>query len=622
MKPRSQPEPKPPATATAQLTVADIEPFLDGLIPLQLEQRDIAGAVVVIVKDGSILFAKGYGYADVDKKKRVSESTLFRPGSISKLFAWTAVMQLVEQGKLDLDRDVNEYLDWRIPTAFSRPITLRNIMTHTAGFEESVKDLFVGKSSDLQPLDQYLRAHLPQRIYPPGEVPAYSNYATALAGGIVQRISGLKFEDYVVRNIFDPLQMENSTFMQPLPDRVKPLMSNGYELGSATAKPFENVQAGPAGALSTSAADIARFMMAHLQDGEWNGRRILGAETARLMHMRQSGLVPQINGMALGFCEESRNGHRIIGHGGDTQWFHSDLHLVPDQNLGFFVSYNSAGRGEGSPRAALWQKFLDRYLPYGRPVSAPQASRMDDAKKVSGIYFTSRRSWSNFLRLGFLLGEIKVTARPDGIIETDVFQNLNGQPRRFEEIGPLLYRNVQGQEKIAFIPSSVGYTIAIDFPAMVYQSVPWYQNKNLILVVIVGSVAIPLLVLLLWLPAAMVRRHYGRKPEMMDPERRLRVNRRVISVLVSAGFASWMLVFLVGMQGIPTGALDKWLRLAQGISSLGIVAGLFAIYHFLRSAAYSNWWWNKVVDALILLACLGFVGLVVFGRLMQWSLSY
>jgi CubicO group peptidase (beta-lactamase class C family) len=149
-----------------EMTAADVEAFLDGLVPLQIKEDDVAGVTISIVKDGKLLFAKGYGYADVEKKKPVSpQETLFRPGSVSKLFTWTAIMQLFEQGKVDLDRDVNEYLDYKIPDAFGKPITLKNIMTHTPGFEEQIKDLFLTDSTKPN-LGQYLKTHIPARIYP------------------------------------------------------------------------------------------------------------------------------------------------------------------------------------------------------------------------------------------------------------------------------------------------------------------------------------------------------------------------------------------------------------------------------------------------------------------------
>ena len=182
--------------------MADVEAFLDGIVPLQLLQEDIAGATVAVVKGDKLLFAKGYGYADVQNKTPVSaEQTLFRPGSVSKLFIWTAVMQLAEQGKLDLDRDVNDYLDFEIPVAFGKPITLKNLLTHTPGFEEQIKDLFTDGTESPE-LRQYVMTHIPKQIFPPGTTPAYSNYGAALAGYIVERISGRPLSEYLAGEHF------------------------------------------------------------------------------------------------------------------------------------------------------------------------------------------------------------------------------------------------------------------------------------------------------------------------------------------------------------------------------------------------------------------------------------
>jgi len=383
---REQPiAPGPVAVPTGphELTAADVEAFLDGIVPMQLANGDIAGATVSVVKDGRVLFAKGYGYADAASRKPVSaDETLFRPGSVSKLFVWTAVMQQVEQGKLDLDRDVNEYLDFKIPEAFGRPITLTNLLTHTPGFEEQVKDLFSDGPAP-PALGDYMRAHVPRRIYPPGTTPAYSNYGASLAGYIVERVSGRPLGDYIDENIFKPLGMAHSTFTQPLPAALAPNMSNGYKLGSDDPEPFEVVGPWPAGSLSSTAADMSRFVIAHLQDGRFGDAQILRPETAKLMHSRLFAMDPAANAMAHGFYEEPRNGHRIIGHAGDTTCFHSDLHLVLDAGVGFFVSYNSGGRGEGSPRTELWEAFLDRYFPYAPPDEPATASAKQDADSLA-----------------------------------------------------------------------------------------------------------------------------------------------------------------------------------------------------------------------------------------------
>ncbi len=270
--------PQPPASP--QLTPADLAAWLDGYMPYAIKTGDIAGAVVVIVKDGQVLAERGYGYADVAKRTPVDpQRTLFRPGSVSKLVTWTAVMQLVEQGKLDLDRDVNAYLDFKIPPRDGKPVTLRNIMTHTGGFEEAVKNIMFYDPAKLDSLGNYLKAWTPARIFAPGTTPAYSNYATALAGYIVERVSGQSFDDYVDRNIFAPLGMDHSTFRQPLPKRLAATMSKGYTLGSDEASKYEIVGPAPAGSLASTGADMARFMIAHLEQGELDGKRILQPDT-------------------------------------------------------------------------------------------------------------------------------------------------------------------------------------------------------------------------------------------------------------------------------------------------------------------------------------------------------
>ncbi len=237
------------AHAAPEMTAQDLSAFFAGLVPYALHRADIPGGVIVITKDGKIIFAKGYGYADVEHSRLVDPATtVFRPGSVSKLFTWTAVMQLVQAGKIDLDADVNKYIDFAIPPFEGKPVTMRDLMTHTPGFEETVRDLLVDRADQVLPIDVYLKRRLPTRIFPPGKIIAYSNYGATLAGYIVQRVSGEKFEDYVAKHVFAPLKMTHSTFVQPLPAKLAPLMATGYlEAGADTTKPFEFVDTAPAG---------------------------------------------------------------------------------------------------------------------------------------------------------------------------------------------------------------------------------------------------------------------------------------------------------------------------------------------------------------------------------------
>ena len=421
--------------AAHPLERSDLEPWLDGLMPYAIERGDVAGAVVAVVKNGEVIFAKGYGFADVKNHKPVdAERTMFRPGSISKLFTWTAVMQLVEQGKLDLDHDVNDYLDFKIPARSDGPITLRNIMTHTPGFEEQIKALIVSDPKQLVPLQVYAREKTPVRIFKAGSTPAYSNYATALAGYIVERVSGQSFDDYLDAHLFKPLEMSHATFRQPLPAAFEVDMSKGYALASQPAKPYEIVVAAPAGSLAASGVDMAHFMIAHLEGGEYHGARILGPETLKMMHETPTDMIPPLNRMMLGFYEQNYNGHRIISHGGDTVYMHSYLHLLLDDHVGLFVSVNSQGRegAAGAIRGALFDDFLGRYFP-GAPDthSVDAKTAAEHAKLMVGYYESSRRAETSFMSIGNFASPFKLVVDKDGFLTASSFKGRNGAPRRY-----------------------------------------------------------------------------------------------------------------------------------------------------------------------------------------------
>ncbi|HEX4440581.1 MAG TPA: serine hydrolase domain-containing protein [Thermoanaerobaculia bacterium] len=626
--PAASSAPAPPEAAAA-MTAADVEAFLDGLMPAQLGPSDVAGAVVVVVKDGQILFGRGYGWADVEKRVPVDwQTTLFRPGSISKLFTWTSVMQQVEKGKLDLDTDVNKYIDFKVPEAFGKPITLRDVMTHTPGYEDYAKDLIVADAKLLVPLGEHLRTHQPARIFPPGSTPAYSNYATSMAGYIVERVSGKPFADYVQENIFDPLGMTHASFQQPLPPALAPSMSSGYKVASDKARPFEIVVPSPAGALSASGADMARFMIAHLQDGRYDSAQILQPETAKLMHARQRGKSPETDGMALGFYEESRNGHRIIGHGGDTNWFHSDLHLIPDANVGFFVSYNSGGNGKGSGRTLLWNKFLDRYFPYTPPAMPRAADAKEQAKRVSGNYLVSRREDTHFLRLLYLLQQTKVAPSADdpGTIEVSALVDYNEKPKRWEPIGNGVFREVHGQEKVVFQKDPLGRDeMVTEYPFFDFFRPPAYLDASLVLPVAMVSLGVIVLALILWPLGGIVRRHYARRLQLPPGESRLRLWTRIVCLIQVAMVAGYAILIIKGLEDLDllTPKSDPWLHVLQALAILSLVGVLIAVVN-----AVSAWGsrqrgvWSKLGETLIALSTIGVAWIILAGRLLHVGPAY
>lgn len=618
----------PAPTAPAAMTAQDIDAFLDGVVPLQLKEQNIAGAVVIVVKDGKVLYAKGYGYSDVKNKKPVTtDATLFRPGSTSKLFTWTAVMQLVQQGKIDLDRNVNDYLDFKIPDTYPQPITMRNLMTHTPGFEESIQDLIVDNPKDMEPLGKYLKTHVPARVFPPGTTGAYSNYGAALASYIVQRVSGVPFDEYIEKNIFAPLNMQHSTFREPLPANLKPLMSNGYKLASGKPQPFEFVLPTGAGGMSTTAEDISHFMLAHLQGGEYNGVSILQPATVAEMHTRQQyGENPATSGMCLGFYEESRNGHRIIGHGGDTIFFHSNLHLIPDANFGFFVSYNSAGKGGISPRDALWDQFLDRYFPYTIPAASPVANAVQDAKLVAGQYSVSRGGFTNIFSFTQLLGELTISAKPDGTIITDDMKTLAGEPRQWKEIAPLVYRSTDGQSLLAFQRNANGgLRASIDYPFMVFDRVSFLNSKSFNMVLLFFVPIVTLFAFLSWPIAAWIRKHYHRPLVLTPVQRRSYIALHIVCLLDVVFYLGWLILLSRLGEGFAlfSSHMDPVLRLIQIVGWMGSLGTLVVLYAIFQLRNMENrWWLARISYGLVALACISFSWFLLHWHMLHFSIRF
>jgi len=504
------------APGSPALTRADLESWLDGFLPYALERGDIPGAVVVFVKDGEVLLQKGFGYADVAERKPVDpELTLFRPGSVSKLFTWTAVMQQVEKGKLDLDADVNQYLDFKIPPRDGAPITLRNIMTHTTGLEETARALIITDLEQLPSLEESLKYWIPTRIFAPGTTPAYSNYATALAGYIVERVSGQSFDDYLDQHVFQPLGMQHSSFRQPLPEALQALMSKGYASGDTEPKPYELVGPAPAGSLAASGADMGRFMIAHLAKGAYGSGRILEEATARQMHGTPLQLMDPLNSMMLGFYQTDINGHRAIAHGGDTQWFHSDLNLFVDDGIGIYISMNSAGKEgvAGVIRNELFERFAERYLP--GPVAqgeVDEATAKAHAQQVAGRYEISRRSDTGFVALAGLAGQAQIIAKEDGTIQLPMLLGVNGQPRTWREIAPYLWRDVDGNDRLKVQVENGKVTrfgVEPFASIMVFDPVPWWKSSGWLLPAFGVGLGALLLTVLAWPVSALVRRYYG-----------------------------------------------------------------------------------------------------------------
>jgi CubicO group peptidase (beta-lactamase class C family) len=620
----------------AALNGTDVNAWLDGLLPAALERTGIAGATVAVVHDGEILTARGYGHADTGTGDGGTSTSpepvdpdrhLFRAGSVSKLVTATAVMQLVQSGDVDLDADIQNYLDFTLPRNYRGAITLRHLLTHTPGFEERIAGL-IGEEGTTPDLRESLVTDPPEQIYEPGTVPAYSNYGNALAGYIVERVSGMRFEDYVERNVLARAGMTSSTFEQPLPPPLQDRMSNGYDNASAPPAPFEIVSTPPAGALSAPATDMARFMLAQM--GEPVGDApLLDGPTLDLMHRPALG-ADALGGLAdgprmtLGFFDESRGGHRILGHGGDTNYFHSHLQIYPEEHAGIFISLNSNGNGEivsHELRQAVLSGFADRYFP---AVDDPATGTVDaataaeHAAMAAGTYESSRAMESTFLNAIGLTGHTEVSVRDDGRL---LFEPgpLSASPAVYEEVAPWVWREVGGHTTLPMRVAD-GRVEAIGFDsAFALLPVAPARSSGVAVPVIAASTLVLVLVVLSWPIGAIVRRSLGRAP-------RDRAGRtaRILSRLAVAGavlaLVGWVVSILsiMSFQDVP-GAVLRALQVLQLVGLLGVLpAGVRLVDDIRRRVG----WFRVAGSGLLLLALAGTGWFAVEFMLLSPSITY
>jgi len=600
----------------------ELEAFIDGIMAAHLEGNHIAGATISIVKDGQLFFAKGYGFANFKLKTPVlPDRTMFRPGSVSKLFTWTAVMQLYEQGKLNLDADVNTYLkEFQIPATFPQPITLNHLMSHTPGFEERAAGMAAREAKDLMPLGQWLASYMPARVRPPGELTSYSNYGTSLAGYIVEVVSGIPFEQYIEENIFKPLGIEHSTFRQPLPEALAPNMSTGYTYknGAFKEEKFELLNGmAPAGGLSACATDMAKFMIAHLQNGAYGEARILKEETARLMHSRLFGHDPRVNGNAHGFWEFGYNDLHLIEHGGDTVYFHSQLALIPEKNVGWFVSYNTA---PGGSREQLFHALLNRFYPASSPLAElkPSEEARKRLRKVSGVYGVTRRSYTRYEKIESLLMQIKVAPTKEGTL----LVKIPGDVRQYAELEPHVFREVDGQSKLVFKEDErgrVSVAFAGDVPHMALLKLKWYERPMLHYVVIGFCVVFFFIAAIGWPLASLFRKVCRRKIEGHPAP----LAARWLAGLMSACFLIFMLLAVVSFSNIYEAMFGVPLlfKIALAFPLVGAALAVIMLGYTVLAWARKYWYGcRRLTYTFILVAAILFLWVLYFYNLLGWRL--
>jgi CubicO group peptidase (beta-lactamase class C family) len=567
------------ASALDVTNPAVVEAFVDGVVKPAMKENHSPSGVVMVMKDGQVIFAKGYGYIDVEQRIPVNpETSLFRPGSISKLFTWVSVMQLVEQGKLDLDTDVNDYLTtFKIEDTFpGQPITLRHIMTHTPGWEDGgLGYLIIDDESRIMPLAESLEKYQPDRINLPGTHTSYSNYGTALAGLIVANVSGLSFNEYLQQNIFDVLGMEYSSFEEPLPERLAGHMAKAYKYNAGTDS-YEEMNYeivsnfGPAGAMAVSAYDMSLFARAVLNGGAYEGRRILRPET--LQQMLDEGFThdDRVRGMGLGFIERrfGPEGFDNFGHDGGTTIFISHFGLSQQENFMLFSSFS--GPGAGPTHQAFVKSFYDQFFPVDVPVITPPADFAERAGKYTGSYTSWRGNFSEAESLLRAFGSMKVIVMPDNTLMIG--------PNRYVEEEPNLFREVDGYERVAFQENEQGEItgMVIDgMGVMQFYRTPFYETTAF------TGLLVGLSLLLLVGVLLRLAYQWSAYRALRGPEKAA----RRASVLVAAFNIPFFVLMAIGASGGFAAlmyAVPTPIKLALVFSTLAAIAALYHLYQTIR----------------------------------------
>lgn len=595
----------PPSTPQSAIDVSELESMLDRFLDQKMEEMQVPGAAVSVVKDGEILLAKGYGLADIENEVPVDPATTrFYIASVSKLFTATAVMQLSERGLVSLDDDVSQHLEsLEFERRFPEPLTLSHLLTHSSGVE-----------------DAFLFRTVPEQFLPPGDVISYSNTGIETAGQVVATVSGLPFEDYVAHNVLEPLAMPTSSFT-PLPED-SPEAPIGYSLQQgdfvANRQAFSSVT--PAGSLSTTATEMAHFMMAHLQDGHFGDGAILAPETVARMHRRQATNHPGISGVTFGFWESERNGVRILDQKGDASGFNAALVLLPQEGFGLFFVCNRQAYGLSSELA---DALVDRFYPPEASAGDPPAVSDPDVGRYLGSY-----RWLRVPRkgLGKILGagmEAQVRPAEDGAIHVS-FGGLPISANTLYQVEPAVFRAPSGGQfsrEMAFRTTSDGTATHLFSGLFAFERVAWYESAAFLAPAGLLFIVTFFLGATVWPLAALIRR-LRRKTAPVRPRliRAARALSGIIGVL-NFGFLVGLLALLLSMAARQSFSISpplKTLLLLPYFSIVLAAAGAVCAVLLWRRKGWSPA--GRLIYSVYAMLALAFVPYLAYFNLLGFGL--
>jgi CubicO group peptidase (beta-lactamase class C family) len=628
----------PLAASPRAIDAADLSAYVDGLVEAGMHRDGIAGVTVAVVDRQGPLLLRGYGIAEFDSRRPVApDRTLFRIASISKTFTYLLGLKLVDGGRLKLDAPVNDYLPaaLKLPSDGLKPVLVRHLFTHTAGYEDSAMGhLFSDRSADVLPLQTYLVEHRPARVRQPGIHAVYSNYSVALLGAVVAHVEGegsggADFETLAERRLFGPMGMTLTTFREPLPEsdprRVAPrfigLWSQGFERKGGGFKPqkFEHIaQIAPAGGASSHAADMARYLRMLINGGMLDGVPVLStSEFARLRGeplFRNAAGVP---GFSYGFFKRRYGQVESLEHGGATSWFHSNFVAIPELGVGIFVSTNTnTGR---TFAAELPEKILARYFPQARPAALPAKAGVFDATRFVGDYFSERSNFTTAEKL-LLNASAKIVPGPGGLTLI-----ANGDSSLWLPEGGLNFREAEGGGRMSFIADRSGVIVGFASPHghNMFDRAGFFDRTDSLLITLGAALTVSLL--------AWIGVWFGRRRRHREHRHRDEPSAQGASVLLRTTAVCWVVfiaVFgyaVIEMSGDGTEAFYRfpslWITIALWLSPLAMAMSLMCALRLPAVWRAREWpLWRKLRHS-VAIAVYGFACWTLWGwNLVAWKL--
>ncbi len=594
------------SSSVKQIQLDQIERYIDSLAQAGMEEDHIPGAVIAVITDSSNVFYKAYGFANLEEQVPVDkDKTGFRIASITKTFTALAAMQLVEQGQLDLHTPVQNYLpDDDFNFLEGKPFTMHQLLTHTAGFDLTDTGDAALKAEDVIPLEELARRHMPDQVHDPGTVHSYSNFGFALAGYIIQEVSGMRYEDYMKTNIFNKLGMEFTSMEQPLPPLNKELLARSYVWKNKQQNlPRDYTNTTPGGGIVASAADMVPYMLMHLNNGAYNGVQLLSPEYHDLLTSKQYGSKQTKYGICYAFFENMWTTRRSLDHSGGQLGFVSLMVLIPETGTGIFIAQNNR-KGAGGFRYEVAAAVLDTLLGEKErniPELIPPGNFEQIANNYEGRYKQMHYPKATFEKLirffGSFTTEYWVSYKGDGIMDIRGDEFIQVEDHLFQ------INNPESNFKVEFIPDETGKAQNLFIGTTMYERVSWYQFKR----VLQFALIIPMVILIIHVIVHPIRQRRRKRKKIFDDSSDR-------PKWISKWQYSTALLFVVGTVGVfiinafyadqlADYGVPFILKVVLGIYTLAAILSLafpIALWKSLTSKRVIKW--TKAKDVILIIA--------------------